>query len=191
IHNTRQNKAFFLDRDGVVIKDVPYLSKVHEIEFLPGVDRAIKRIKDYGYKCIVITNQSGIARGLISWDELSYINTYLRKSLERTGAIIDDIYVCPHHPDGKVKEYAIKCSCRKPGNAMILQAAVEHKLDLSRSIMIGDQDIDVEAGITAGCNSFLLYKPNLLLGMQVTFNNLEEAVKYIYNYHYASEKKEG
>jgi D-glycero-D-manno-heptose 1,7-bisphosphate phosphatase len=189
MNTTRQNKAFFLDRDGVVIKDVPYLSKVDEIEFLPGVDRAIKRINDYGYKCIVITNQSGIARGLISLDELSSINTYLRNTLKRKGAIIDAFYVCPHHPDGKVKEYAIKCSCRKPGNAMILQAAVEHNLDLSRSIMIGDQDIDVEAGIRAGCNAFLMYKPNLLLGRQVTLNNLEEAVKYIYNYRYR--KKEG
>lgn len=174
-----KNKAFFLDRDGVIIKDVPYLNTIHGIEFLPGVNNAIKIINKSGYKCIIITNQSTVARGIASLEKVYSIHRYIRKSLLREGAIVDDIYFCPHLVNGKISKYAINCNCRKPRSGMFHRAAKEHKVDLASSIMVGDKRSDIVAGGRVGCKSFQLYKTNIHRGEWVTFMSLLEVVKFV------------
>jgi D-glycero-D-manno-heptose 1,7-bisphosphate phosphatase len=178
-----KNRAFFLDRDGVIIKNIPYLNTVKDLEFLPGVYSAIKQINDFGYKCIVITNQSGVARGIVSVDQIFSIHEYLRRSLEKAGAIIDAFYFCPHHLRGKIRKYTIECDCRKPRSGMFFQAAKEHNLSLANSIMVGDSNIDVEAGRNAGCKSFLLYNQTVISGKMITFQSLKEAVTFILSHN--------
>jgi D-glycero-D-manno-heptose 1,7-bisphosphate phosphatase len=175
-----KNKAFFLDRDGVIIKNVPYLNSLKDLEFLPGVDSAIKLINNFGYKCIVITNQSGIARGSVSLDQIFSIHEYIKKSLEKAGATIDAFYLCPHYLRGKIETYTIDCNCRKPRPGMFFQAAKDHNLSLMNSIMVGDSIIDIEAGRNAGCQSFLLYNQIVIKGKNIIFQSLEEAVTFIF-----------
>lgn len=175
----QKNRAFFLDRDGVIIRDIPYLNSVKKIEILPGVDAAIRRINKSGYKCIVVTNQSGVARGLVTLEQLATIHEYINNVLVQNGAKIDAFYYCPHHPDGKVKEYAIKCKCRKPGTELILRAANDFGIDLSTSVMVGDRDIDFEAGIKAGCKSFIIGKPMFHEGREAIFEGLNNVIDAI------------
>jgi D-glycero-D-manno-heptose 1,7-bisphosphate phosphatase len=174
-----KNKAFFLDRDGVIIRNVPYLNTTKDLEFLPGVDNAIKLINNFGYKCIVITNQSGIARGIVSVDQVFSIHEYVKKSLEKAGAIIDAFYFCPHHLKGNIAMYTVECDCRKPRSGMFFQAAKDHNLSLVDSIMVGDSNIDIEAGRNAGCKSFLLYNQTVISGEKITFQSLREVVTFI------------
>jgi D-glycero-D-manno-heptose 1,7-bisphosphate phosphatase len=178
-----KNKAFFLDRDGVIVRNVPYLNSINNLEFLPGVDSAIKLINNFGYKCIVITNQSGVARGIVSVDQIFSIHEYVKKSLEKAGAIIDAFYFCPHHLKGKIRTYTIECNCRKPRPGMFFQAAKEHNLSLANSIMIGDSNIDIEAGRNAGCKSFLLYNQTVIRGRRISFQSLKEAVTFILSHN--------
>jgi D-glycero-D-manno-heptose 1,7-bisphosphate phosphatase len=174
-----KNKAFFLDRDGVIVRNVPYLNTIKDLKLLPGVDSAIKLINSFGYKCIVITNQSGVARGIVSVDQIFSIHEYIKKSLEKAGAIIDAFYFCPHHVKGKIGMYTIECDCRKPRSGMYFRAAKDHNLSLANSIMVGDSNIDIEAGRNAGCESFLLYNQTVIGGKKVTFQSLKEVVSYI------------
>lgn len=150
------NKAFLLDRDGVIIKNKSYLSSADEVEILPGVYDAIKKINDANYRCIVVTNQSGIARGIITLEQLHKIHDRISVLLSKQGARIDAFYYCPHHPAGKVPDFSKKCECRKPDIGLILQAARDYDLDLSHSILVGDNETDMQAGQKAGCKSFLL-----------------------------------
>lgn len=179
-----KNKAFFLDRDGVIIKDVPYLNTIHGIEFLPGVKNAIKIINKSGYKCIIITNQSAIARGIASLEEVYSIHRYIRESLLKDGAIVDAIYFCPHLLRAKISKYAINCNCRKPRSGMFYEAAKDHKVDLANSIMVGDKKSDIVAGGKVGCKSFQLYKPNIHRGERVTFMSLLEVVNFVIRSEY-------
>jgi len=173
-----KNKAFFLDRDGVIIKNIPYLNTIDRLEFLPGVESAIRLINKSGYKCIVITNQSGVARGLVSLDELEHIHKYINKSLQKYGAVIDAFYFCPHYPFAKIEEYAIDCDCRKPRAGMFYQAARDHALDLPNSVMVGDKSIDIDAGINAGCESFQIN--NSVLGnIESGYMSLKQVVNYV------------
>ncbi len=130
-------------------KDVPYCSRPEDFELLPKVGQGIKLLNDKGFKVIVITNQSGIARGYFTAEMLDRIHQKMRDDLAAYGAHIDAIYYCPHHPnDG--------CNCRKPRPALIYQAAKEHDIELGESFLIGDQLQDVEAGYSAGCKTCLL-----------------------------------
>jgi D-sedoheptulose 7-phosphate isomerase len=141
--------AVFLDRDGTIVRDVPYCSKPGDLELLPGAGRSIKLLNDAGFKVILITNQSGISRGYFSEETLKDIHRKLKTDLNRFEAHLDGIYYCPHHPDQG-------CNCRKPKAGLILQAAREHGLDLASSFMIGDKIQDVEAGAVAGCKCILI-----------------------------------
>jgi D-glycero-D-manno-heptose 1,7-bisphosphate phosphatase len=179
-----KNRAFFLDRDGVIIKNVPYLNTINGIEFLSGVKNAIKIINKSGYKCIIITNQSAIARGIASLEEVYSIHQYIRESLLRDGAIVDAIYFCPHLLRAKISKYAINCNCRKPKSGMLYKAARDHKVDLANSIMVGDKKSDIIAGGIAGCKSFQLYKPNMHKGEWVTFMSLLEVVNFVIHSEY-------
>ena len=150
-----KQKAIFLDRDGTINKYKGFIRDIEDFELLPGVAEAVKRINQEGYLAIVITNQPVIARGEVSLDELQEIHNKMETLLGMEGAYIDDIFYCPHHPDkgfeGERPEYKKVCECRKPKPGLLLAAAQKYNIDLSQSWMIGDSEIDMQAGINAGC----------------------------------------
>lgn len=143
------NRALFIDRDGTIAKDVPYCSRPEDFELLPGVGEAIRQLNKKGFRVIVITNQSGIARGYFTEEMLERIHQKMREDLARHGARIDAIYYCPHDPEEG-------CQCRKPKPGLIYQAAKEHSIELSKSFFIGDKSLDIEAGHAAGCKVVLI-----------------------------------
>lgn len=159
--NLRQKqKAIFLDRDGTINQYVGFLRKPEEFQLAEGAAEAIRLINRSGYLAIVVTNQPVIARGEVTWEGLEEIHCKMETLLGEKGAYLDDIFVCPHHPDkgfpGEVEQYKIDCDCRKPKPGLLLQAAEKYNIDLAESWMIGDQPLDVQAGQRAGCQSVLL-----------------------------------
>jgi D,D-heptose 1,7-bisphosphate phosphatase len=149
-------RAVFLDRDGVVIEEVGYLSDVSQLCFTPHSAQAVHLLNTTKMKVIMITNQSGVARGYFSEAAISKIHQEIDKQLSAEKAFIDGIYYCPHHPEGSVKQYAIQCDCRKPGLGLLKQAAEEHSIDLKHSYLVGDKLSDVECGQKAGLISILV-----------------------------------
>ncbi len=153
------NKAVFLDRDNTIIEDPGYISDPDAVKLLPGVELAIKSLAQAGYKIVVVTNQSGVARGLITEDVLEKIHAELRRQLAGHGAHLDGIYYCPFHPEGTVEEYAKETDLRKPQPGMLLKAAEQLNIDLAESWMIGDGPRDIEAGQRAGCRTIRVRVP--------------------------------
>jgi D-glycero-D-manno-heptose 1,7-bisphosphate phosphatase len=148
--------AVFLDRDGTIIKDVGYLSRLDDIELLPGSIDAIRALNRAALPVIVITNQSGIARGYFTEEFLADAHRALAARAEAGGARIDAFYYCPHHARGTVAKYATSCECRKPGAELLRRAAADLSVDLSRSYMVGDKWLDVGAGRAAGAQAILV-----------------------------------
>ena len=147
-----KKRAVFLDRDGVVIKQCHYLKDPALVELEKSVADGIKALRDQGFVVIVVTNQSGIARGLFTSAEVEAIHERIQELLEAEGTKIDAFYTCPHHPD-----FDLDCDCRKPKPGMILRAAEEFDIDVGASFMCGDKAADVECGRNAGCRkSFLV-----------------------------------
>ncbi len=150
------NKAVFLDRDHTLIEDPGYLSDSSGVKLLPGVDLALKSLEAGGFKTVVVTNQAGVARGLITEENVHQIHTELHRQLAERGAHLDAIYYCPYHPEGTVEAYARDSEFRKPSPGMLLKAAQELDIDLPASWMVGDSARDVEAGQRAGCRTIRL-----------------------------------
>ncbi|MGK4476446.1 D-glycero-beta-D-manno-heptose 1,7-bisphosphate 7-phosphatase [Aeromonas molluscorum] len=136
--------AIFLDRDGVINEDTGYVSKVDDFHFLPGVIDAMQLLKQKGYLLVVVTNQSGIARGYFSEDDFMNLTEWMDWSLADRGVDLDGIYFCPHHP-----EHGAPCDCRKPEPGMLLLAQQELGIDMSRSYMVGDKPSDLNAAANA------------------------------------------
>ena len=152
---TKKIKAAFFDRDGTLIKDVSYLSRLDQIEFIPQALDVCRELQQHGYSVFIVTNQSGIARGFFDEAFVQKTHEHLQKRLRNHGVVVQACYYCPHHPTHEVvSRYKKTCGCRKPEPGMLVQAAYDFNIDLSRSMMIGDRDIDVEAGIAVGCRSF-------------------------------------
>ena len=153
-------KAVFLDRDGVVNRYKGFLRDIEDFQLLEGVSEAVKAIHRAGYLAIVVTNQPVIARGEVTWEELNEIHCKMETLLGAEGAYVDDIYICPHHPDsgfaGERKEYKMDCACRKPKPGMLLKAAEDYNIDLLNSWMVGDSESDMQAGLAAGCQTALI-----------------------------------
>ena len=147
------NKALFLDRDGVINKEKNYLYKIEDFEFIDGVFETCKYFQDNGYLIIVITNQAGIARGKYTEDDYQTLTNWMIKEFEKNNIKISKVYYCPHHPD-----FSGDCECRKPNPGMILQAKKFFDIDLSQSILVGDKNSDIEAGINAGIKINYLVK---------------------------------
>ena len=145
--------AIFLDRDGVITKEVDLLADIAQLELIDGAAEAINYINKKGYLTVIVTNQPVIARNLCTLDDLEHIHAKMETLLGEKHAYINALYFCPHHPDGgypnERKEYKIKCECRKPAPGMLLQAAKDWNIDMTNSIMIGDRDSDVKAGENA------------------------------------------
>ena len=164
---SQKQKAVFLDRDGTINRYVGFLRRPEELELLDGAAEAIRRINQSGYLAIVVTNQPVIARGEVTWEELDEIHRKLETLLGQEGAYLDDIFVCPHHPDkgfpGERPEYKVDCDCRKPKPGLLLQAAELYNIDLADSWMIGDQSRDEAVGHAAGCRTVLLDETTTLL----------------------------
>ena len=137
--------AAFLDRDGVLNVDHGFTHKPDQLEWIKGAPEAVQLLNEAGYIVLVITNQSGVARGFYDEAAIHKFHTHLQDALREQGAHIDAFYYCPHHPDGTVKRLAVHCRCRKPNPGMLEQAAREWPIDLSRSFLIGDKDADMSA----------------------------------------------
>jgi len=151
------NKAVFLDRDGVITKEPPYYAhKIDQLELIPKSAEAIRLLNKNGFKVIIISNQSGVARGYYQEKDIQIYNNEMKRQLEEKGARIDAIYYCPHHPEATIKEYKIDCDCRKPKPGMLRQAEKDLNLDLKRSFLVGDKMSDIEAGYRAGCKTILV-----------------------------------
>ncbi|MGF1538798.1 MAG: D-glycero-alpha-D-manno-heptose-1,7-bisphosphate 7-phosphatase [Elainellaceae cyanobacterium] len=151
-------KAIFLDKDGTLIHDIPYNVDPDRITLRDGTREGLQALHQQGYQLIVITNQSGVARGYFPEEAIAPVEAKLRALLSPIP--LAGFYYCPHHPQGTVAKYAIACDCRKPKPGMLLQAAQEHSVDLARSWFIGDILNDVEAGNRAGCRTILIDNGN-------------------------------
>ena len=147
------SKAVFIDRDNTIIDDPGYISDPDSVKLLPGVELAIKSLAQAGFKNIVCTNQSGIARGMFTEDDLGLIHAEMQRQLADKGVHVDAIYYCPYHPQGTIDQYARESDLRKPKPGMLLQGAEDLGLDLSQSWMVGDSPRDIEAGQRAGCRT--------------------------------------
>jgi D,D-heptose 1,7-bisphosphate phosphatase len=148
------NKAIFLDRDGTINIDSGYIGNPNLLKLYPGVAKGISRLKKkFGFNIIVISNQSGISRGLITSDDVDKVNNRINEILAEDNAEIDAFYYCPYHPDFDSPE---KCKCRKPSPKMVYEAADDFNIDLSKSFMIGDKLSDIYCGQNAGVESILL-----------------------------------
>lgn len=154
------NKAVFIDKDGTLIVDIPYNVDAALIRFQPGAIEALRKLREHGYLLILVSNQSGVAHGYFGEDALQNLEIELQRLLESYGVVLDAIYFCPHHPNGKVTRFAVECMCRKPNPGMLLRAAADFEIDLNCSWMIGDILNDVEAGHRAGCRTILIDNGN-------------------------------
>ncbi|KPJ69609.1 hypothetical protein AMJ44_03125 [candidate division WOR-1 bacterium DG_54_3] len=180
------NKAVFLDRDGTIVEDVGYMNTPEQIKFIPGAIEAIKMLNEGGYKVVIISNQAGVARGLITEDMLQTIDKTLHKWILHGGAHLDGIYYCPHHPEHGVYPYKQVCECRKPHPGLIKRAHRDLNINLSQSYMIGDKASDVQAGKNAGTKTVFVTsgrgkeeKEKLKIKPDHVADNLLEAVKWV------------
>lgn len=144
------NKALFLDRDGIINIDHGYVFKPEQFEFKTQIFELCKRFARQGYLLVVVTNQSGIARGLYTEDDFHLLTQWMTSYFAKQNVTIAKVYYCPHHPTKGHSSYLQACDCRKPQPGMLLQAAQELNIDLSESIIVGDKDSDAQAGVYAG-----------------------------------------
>jgi len=143
------NKAIFLDRDGTINEGPPYINRIDQLDILPESFEGLRLLGGLGFKLIIITNQSGIARQYLSEKTLKTIHKHLLAEFKKRKIKIHDIFFCPHHPDEK-------CRCRKPQTLMIKKATLQHKIDLKSSYMIGDNECDIELGQKTGLKTILV-----------------------------------
>jgi D-glycero-D-manno-heptose 1,7-bisphosphate phosphatase len=155
-----KRKAVFLDKDGTLIPDIPYNVNPDLITLQEGVIEGLQLLQEQEYLFVVISNQAGVARGYFQLDDLKKVRQKIDLLVSEGGIQIDRYYFCPHHPEGRIAEFARKCECRKPRPGMILKALQELDIDAGSSWMIGDILNDVEAGNRAGCRSVLIGNGN-------------------------------
>ncbi len=173
------NKAIFLDRDGTLNPDPGYISDPRDYELYDGVCEALAKLQKAGYLLILITNQSGISRGLFSEEQLDAVHDKMKRLLKAGGVTIDAIYYCPHHPDHPYKGIA-DCNCRKPKPGMILKAINDYDVDKNQSFMIGDRTSDIKIGLAAEVTPVCISnKPFDEFANIPTFPTLLEAADWI------------
>jgi D-glycero-D-manno-heptose 1,7-bisphosphate phosphatase len=148
-------RAAFLDRDGTINVEKEYLYRIEDFEFIPGAVEAVRLLNEAGFLVVVVTNQSGVARGYYTEEDVENLHRYVASELEKSGARVDAWLYCPHHPNGR-GSYSLPCNCRKPLPGMLKEAARRYDIDLAASVMIGDKQADVSAGQAAGCRTILV-----------------------------------
>ena len=174
-----QNKAIFLDRDGTINEGPPYINRIDQLDILPESFKGLQLLGSLGFKLIIITNQSGIARHYLSEKDLKTIHKHLVLKFKKRKIKIHDIFFCPHHPDEN-------CRCRKPKTLMIKKATLQHKIDLKSSYMIGDNECDIVLGQKTGLKTILVLtgfgkktKKNTSLKPHYVAKHLLDAAKWI------------
>lgn len=148
--------AVFLDRDGTLIEEAGYLDRLEQVQFFPWTIDAVRLLNRGGFTVVVVTNQAGIARGFFPESFVEETHRFLDERFTAGGARIDRYYYCPHHPDGKLEGYSVACDCRKPQPGLVLKAARELNLDLSRSFVVGDKWLDVALAQAVGARGLLV-----------------------------------
>lgn len=161
LKNQNTLKAAFLDRDGVINIDYGYVYLKKDFHLISGVFDALRYLQSLNYQIIIITNQSGIARGYYMEEDFKKISEYMINLLGGKGINIKDVFYCPHHPNGKIEKYRKECNCRKPKSGMIDAAILKYNIDRKKSILIGNSDSDLEAGKNSKIKSFLFNTENL------------------------------
>ncbi|MFA5887133.1 MAG: HAD family hydrolase [Candidatus Nanoarchaeia archaeon] len=147
--------AVFLDRDGVIIKDVDHITKEEDVSLIPKAAEAIALLNKK-YKVIIITNQAAVGRGMCSEEQAMKVHLKVISLLKEKGARVDATYMCFHHAEKGIGKYKTECDCRKPKPGMLIQAAKEHNIDLKQSFMVGDKKADIKAGLSAGVKTILV-----------------------------------
>ena len=150
------NKAVFLDRDGTINEEVGYVNHIERFHLLPRVGQAIRLLNQHGWKAVVITNQSGVARGYFPESLVHQVHQKMQYLLKGEGAYLDGIYYCPHHPDIGIPPYRQNCRCRKPATGLIEEAVKALDLDCSRSYVVGDRGMDIEFARQVGSKAILV-----------------------------------
>ena len=148
--------AAFIDRDGVINRELGHVHRIEDFHVLPGVVEGLRVLAEAGYQLVVVTNQAGIAKGLYSEQDYQRLTQHMRHWFSERGVAFAGVYHCPHHPEGRVASLACTCTCRKPEPGMLLQATGDLDLDVTQSILIGDKVSDVEAGRRAGVATLVL-----------------------------------
>ena len=151
------NSAIFFDRDGVLNEEVGYLHEIEKFKWIDGAIDAVKFCNEKNFLAIVVTNQSGIARGIYTEADTQKLHNFMQTELEKFGAHIDAFYYCPHHPEGKIDAYKKICDCRKPKPGLILRACSDFDIDVKKSVLIGDSARDIDAGRRAGIDNLILF----------------------------------
>ena len=179
----------FLDRDGTLNEEVDYVRTPEQLRMIDGAGASVRKLNELGVVTCVISNQSGVARGYLSEKDLEAVHSRLRNELEREGARLDAIYYCPHHPTAGSQPYNIECDCRKPNPGMLRRGEREFGLDLSRSFIIGDSIVDIQAGDAVGATTVLVLtgygqssfaaSKELKLDISKVAKNIIEAVEFI------------
>ncbi|MEJ5963427.1 D-glycero-alpha-D-manno-heptose-1,7-bisphosphate 7-phosphatase [Pedobacter immunditicola] len=190
-------KAIFIDKDGTLIPDLPYNVDPAKITLAVNSVKGLRQLHRAGYKLIVVSNQSGIAMGMFEPSALWRVEFKLRGLMAREGLYLGGFYYCPHHPEGALADYRVDCSCRKPAPGLILKAAADYDLELSKSWMIGDILNDVEAGHNAGCRSVMIdngneteWDLNRKRIPDAMVKNINQAAEYILHHTLRLEKHE-
>ena len=171
----RKSRAVFLDRDGV-LNDLEYNPEegrigsplsVKQLRIFPYAGESVRRIRELGFKVMLVSNQPGVAKRQITYSELGRMNEKIREELAKHKCSFDAEYYCLHHPDALIRKYRLNCDCRKPKPGLLFRAAKEHDLDLGDSFFVGDALVDVKAGRAAGCRTILLGHPTTFLSMMI------------------------
>lgn len=184
------NKAVFFDRDGTVTEEVGYLTDLSKLRLIPGAGPAIRKLNRAGFKVVLVTNQSGVARGYFPESLVREAHGLLGQMLEKDGARLDGIYYCPHHPTAGNSKYTVDCDCRKPGTGLLDRAARDLDIDIAGSYVVGDKWSDIELAQKAGARAVLVgtgfgpddpgnKRPGLLKDPDHSARNITEAVEWI------------
>jgi len=181
-------RGVFLDRDGTLIEEVGYLDRKERVELYPWTIDALRALNRANFRTVMVTNQSGVARGFFDEAVVADVHAHIAALLESGGARLDAYYYCPHHPDGKITQYAVRCDCRKPGRGLVDRAARELGVDPAQSFVVGDRWLDVELARAIGARGILVRtgyglteeaKPRESLTADAVVDNLIAAVSWI------------
>jgi D-glycero-D-manno-heptose 1,7-bisphosphate phosphatase len=172
-----QNKALFLDRDGVINVDHGYVHKAKDFEFVPGIFDLVRAANANDYKVIVVTNQAGIGRGYYTESQFHALTEWMCQQFKLNGCRIDAVYFCPYHPEHGIGEYRRESDCRKPAPGMLLQAQKDHNINLQASVFVGDKPSDMAAGRNAGIQNLMYFSDEKVLnGERKKISTLHEVL---------------